>query len=89
MIRVLFFGPVAEQVGLRELELPFRVGLRWQDVRDEMRARYDEAFALVAIVAVNGECVGRVNEERDEHDEHDAPLTDGAEIAFMSNFSGG
>jgi molybdopterin converting factor small subunit len=77
---VLFFGPVAEQVGLREMELPFRAGLRWQDVRDEMRARYNEAFAFVALVAVNGE---RVDEE------YDAPLADGAEIAFMSNFSGG
>ncbi|MDR3087963.1 MAG: MoaD/ThiS family protein [Azoarcus sp.] len=83
MIRVLFFGPVAEWVGLREMELPFRAGLRWQDVRDEMRARYSEAFTLVALVAVNGE---RVDEE---HDARDAPLADGAEIAFMSNFSGG
>jgi molybdopterin synthase sulfur carrier subunit len=80
MIRVLFFGPVAERVGLRQVELPFREGLRWQDVRDEMQTRHGEAFALVALVAVNG---ARVSEK------HDAPLTDGAEIAFMSNFSGG
>jgi molybdopterin converting factor small subunit len=80
MIRVLFFGPVAERIGLRQLDLPFCAGLRWQDVRDEMRARHGEAFAYVAIVAVNGERVS---------DQHDVPLTDGAEIAFMSNFSGG
>jgi molybdopterin synthase sulfur carrier subunit len=80
MIRVLFFGPVAERLGLRELELPFREGLRWQDVRDEIQTRHGEAFALVAIVAVNGV---RVSEKRE------APLADGAEIAFMSNFSGG
>ena len=83
MIRVLFFGPVAERIGLRQLDLPFREGLRWQDVRDEIQTRHGEAFASVAIVAVNG---ARVSEK---HDEHDAPLTDGAEIAFMSNFSGG
>ncbi|GHT83293.1 hypothetical protein FACS1894116_04440 [Betaproteobacteria bacterium] len=80
MIRVLFFGPVAERVGLRQTDLPFREGLRWQDVRDEMQTRHGEAFAYVAIVAVNGV---RVSEQ------HNVPLTDGAEIAFMSNFSGG
>ena len=49
MIRVLFFGPVAERIGLRQLDLPFREGLRWQDVRDEMQTRHGEAFAHVAI----------------------------------------
>jgi molybdopterin converting factor small subunit len=80
MIHVLFFGPVAERVGKRQIEVAFRPGLRWQDIHGELRARHHEAFALVSVVAVNGE---RVRED-------DAtPLTDGAEVVFMSAFSGG
>ncbi|WP_153109082.1 MoaD/ThiS family protein [Propionivibrio limicola] len=80
MIRVLFFGPVADCIGARQIELPYRDGLRWQDVRNELQPRHPEAFALVSIVAVNGERV---------RDEEGAPLADGAEVVFMSSFSGG
>lgn len=80
MIRVLFFGPVAERVGARRIDLPWRTDLRWQDVRDELHARYPEAFEYVSIVAIDGErIVG----------EAEAPLADGSEIVFMSPFSGG
>ncbi|MDR2113604.1 MAG: MoaD/ThiS family protein [Candidatus Accumulibacter sp.] len=79
MIRVLFFGPVAERVGARQIELAFRAGLTWQDVHDELQPRYPEAFALVSVVAVNGERVVDAG----------APLCDGAEVVFMSRFSGG
>jgi len=77
---VLFFGPVAERAGTRQISLDFREGLRWQDVRDMLRTRYPEAFAIVSIVAVNGQRV---------HEEDATPLADGAEIVFMSTFSGG
>jgi len=80
MINVLFFGPVAERAGARQIGLDFREGLRWQDVRDTLRARHPEAFEIVSIVAVNGRRVG----EQDT-----ALLADGAEIVFMSAFSGG
>ncbi|MFT3962907.1 MoaD/ThiS family protein [Propionivibrio sp.] len=80
MIKVLFFGPVADRVGARQIDVPFRAGLRWQDVRDELRPRYPEAFALVSIVAVNGERVREADGQA---------LPDGAEIVFMSRFSGG
>ncbi|MDR2092057.1 MAG: MoaD/ThiS family protein [Azoarcus sp.] len=80
MIRVLFFGPVAERIGTRRIEVDFRQGLRWQDVYSELCARHGEAFSLVSIVAVNGRRV-------DEQD--DTPLADGAEVVFMSAFSGG
>lgn len=80
MIKILFFGPVADRVGARQIDVEFRDGLRWQDVRDELRPQHPEAFALVSIVAVNGE---RVREE------DETPLSDGAEIVFMSRFSGG
>ncbi|MDR2880472.1 MAG: MoaD/ThiS family protein [Azoarcus sp.] len=80
MINVLFFGPVAERAGARQINLDFREGLRWQDVRDTLRARHPEAFEIVSVVAVNGRRVG----EQDI-----LPLVDGAEIVFMSSFSGG
>jgi molybdopterin synthase sulfur carrier subunit len=79
MIRVLFFGPVAERVGARQIELPFRAGLTWQEVREELRQRYPEAFAQVSIVAVDGERVVDAG----------PPLSDGAEVVFMSPFAGG
>ncbi|MDR2015690.1 MAG: MoaD/ThiS family protein [Azoarcus sp.] len=80
MINVLFFGPVAERAGARQVNLDFREGLRWQDVRDTLRARHPEAFEIVSVVAVNGRRVG----EQDT-----PPLADGAEVVFMSAFSGG
>ena len=80
MIRVLFFGPVAERVGARQIDMPWRMNLSWQDVRDELRTRYPEAFGYVSIVAIDGERVVG---------EAEAPLADGAEIVFMSPFSGG
>jgi molybdopterin converting factor small subunit len=80
MIRVLFFGPVAERVGARRIDLPYQAGMTWRDVRDALEPRYREAFALVSIVAVDGERVGGAE---------NPPLADGAEIVFMSQFSGG
>jgi molybdopterin converting factor small subunit len=80
MIDVLFFGPVAERAGARQVSLDFREGMCWQDVRDTLRERLPEAFEIVSVVAVNGRRAG----EQDR-----APLADGAEIVFMSAFSGG
>jgi len=80
MINVLFFGPVAERTGTRQVSLDFQEGFSWQDVRNTLRASYPKAFEIVSIVAVNGQRVG----EQDI-----APLADGAEIVFMSAFSGG
>jgi Molybdopterin converting factor, small subunit len=80
MIHVLFFGPVADHAGVHRVEVPFRTGMRWQDVRDELRQRYEQAFERVCIAAVNGE---RVSDEEGES------LADGDEIVFMSRFSGG
>ena len=79
MIKVLFFGPVAERAGCSSLAVEHRAGLRLQDLRDELAAQYAPAFALVCFVAVNGVQV------------HDLaqPLDDGSEVAFMAKFSGG
>jgi molybdopterin converting factor small subunit len=79
MIKVLFFGPVAERAGCRSLAVEHRAGLRLQQLRDELAAQYPPAFALVCFVAVDGVQV------------HDLaqPLDDGSEVAFMAKFSGG
>ena len=71
---------MADRIGERQIDVPFREGLCWQDVRDELQPRYPEAFALVSITAVNGERVC---------DDARTPLSDGAEVVFMSRFSGG
>ena len=79
MIKVLFFGPVAQRAGCRELAVEHRAGLRLQDLRDELAARYADAFAIVCFVAVDG---------AQAHDTAQ-PLADGSEVAFMAKFSGG
>ena len=79
MITVLFFGPVAERVGVTRLEFEFRPGLRVQDVRDALQPRFPDAFELVSLAAVNGEHVRDLSVE----------LNDRSELVFMSKFSGG
>ena len=79
MIKVLFFGPVAQRAGCRSLEVACRAGLRLQDLRDELAAQYPQAFAIVCFVAVDGVQA------------HDLaqPLAENSEVAFMAKFSGG
>lgn len=79
MIKVLFFGPVAERVGANELKVEFHAGMRVQDVRTQLQARYPAAFEIVCFVAVNGEHTLDMS----------AALTDNSEVVFMSKFSGG
>ena len=79
MIKVLFFGPVAQRAGVREISLEHRAGLRLQDLRDDLATRYADAFAIVCFVAVDG---------AQAHDMAQA-LADGSEVAFMAKFSGG
>ena len=79
MIDVLFFGPVAERMGTAKLSVEHRPGLRLAALREDLQARYPEAFALVSIAAINGEHARDVSVE----------LADGCEVVFMSKFSGG
>ncbi|HEU0220065.1 MAG TPA: MoaD/ThiS family protein [Gallionella sp.] len=79
MIRVLFFGPIAERIGARETVVEFHAGMRVQDMRDELAARYPQAFEIICFTAVNGEHVRDLS----------LPLTDDSEVAFMARFSGG
>jgi molybdopterin converting factor small subunit len=79
MIKVLFFGPVAERVGASEVQADFRAGLRLQDLREQLQTEYPAAFEIVCLAAVNGEHVLDMSR----------PLKDGSEVVFMSKFSGG
>jgi len=79
MIEVLFFGPVAERMGTGRLSVEHRPGLRLDALREDLRARYPEAFALVSIAAIDGAHVRDASVE----------LADGCEVVFMSKFSGG
>lgn len=79
MIRILFFGPIAEQLAAREMSLEFQNDMRLQDVVTQFQARHAEAFRLVSFIAVNGV------QTRDMQ----LPLNDHDEIAFMAKYSGG
>ncbi len=79
MIRVLFFGPVADRVQAREMQLAFTHGMKLQDVVAQLGERHPDAFGIVSFIAVNHAQV---------HDKN-MLLSDNDEIAFMAKFSGG
>ncbi len=79
MIRVLFFGPVAERVGKSEVQVVFKAGMRLLDVREQLQVKYPAAFEIVCFTAVNGEHVLDMS----------LPLTEHSDVVFMSKFSGG
>jgi len=79
MIKVLFFGPVAERVGSSEVSVEFSAGMRLQDLRGQLQAKYPAAFEIVCFAAVDGEHVLDMS----------LPLAEGSEVVFMSKFSGG
>jgi len=79
MIRVLFFGPVADRVQARELQLEFVPGMTLQKLLARLEAQYPNAFGIVSFTAINQSQV---------HDQQTV-LHDNDEIAFMAKFSGG
>jgi molybdopterin synthase sulfur carrier subunit len=79
MIRVLFFGPVAERVGARNMQLAFSPGMRLHDVAAQLKTRHPQAFEIVCFTAVNDRQTGDMQ----------LLLADDDEIAFMAKFSGG
>jgi sulfur-carrier protein len=79
VIKVLFFGPVAERVGAGEVTVEFNAGMRLQDLRVQLQTKYPEAFEIVCFAAVNGAHALDMS----------LPLTERSEVVFMSKFSGG
>lgn len=79
MIRILFFGPIAEQLGTREWTLAFTKGMTLQNVATQLQTQHAQAYSLVSFIAVNN------TQSRDMS----LALNDNDEIAFMAKFSGG
>jgi molybdopterin converting factor small subunit len=79
MIRILFFGPVAEHVATRQIQIEFQPGLCLQDAVAQLTVRYPKAFEIICFIAVNNV------QTRDMA----LALKDNDEIAFMAKFSGG
>ncbi|MDD4911888.1 MAG: MoaD/ThiS family protein [Sideroxydans sp.] len=79
MIKVLFFGPVAEKIGQREMLLDFTDGMTLHGVTHDIDLRYPGALSIVSFMAVNQQQV------RDAQ----IALNDDDEIALMAKFSGG
>lgn len=79
MIRVLFFGPIAERVQMRETHIEFSTGMTLQQLIDQLGTQHPKAFDIVSFIAVNQQQV---------HGKQMA-LHDNDEIAFMAKFSGG
>ena len=79
MIKVLFFGPVAERAGVGEVETDFNAGMRLQDLRTKLQAEFPAAFEIVCFAAVNGAHALDMS----------LPLAEQSEVVFMSKFSGG
>jgi molybdopterin converting factor small subunit len=79
MIRVLFFGPVADRVQMRDTQVEFTPGMTLHDVIANIGMQYPGAFSIVSFIAVN---------QNQVHDKQ-MILHDNDEIAFMAKFSGG
>jgi molybdopterin converting factor small subunit len=79
VIKVMFFGPVAERAGTSEVKVEFRTGMRLQDLRTQLQKLYPAAFEIVCFAAVNGEHALDML----------LPLAEHSEVVFMSKFSGG
>ena len=79
MIKVLFFGPVADRVQMRETQVEYTQGMTLHNVIAHLGMQHPGAFSLVSFIAVNQSQV---------HDKQ-ISLRDNDEIAFMAKFSGG
>jgi molybdopterin converting factor small subunit len=79
MIKVLFFGPVADRVQMRETQIEFTPGMTLHDVTHNIGMQYPGALSMVSFIAVN---------QNQVHDKQ-MVLSDNDEIAFMAKFSGG
>lgn len=79
MIRVLFFGPIAECIGTREMQLDHAEGMRLQDLLQQFAVQHPAALGLVSFIALNQTQV------RDTQ----TVLRDNDEVALMAKFSGG
>ena len=76
-VRMLFFGPLAERLGEREIEVALKFGTTAEQLIDrfELSGYLDSGLR----VAIDGQIGASL----------DAPLADSSEIAFLPPVSGG
>lgn len=79
MIRVLFFGPVADRVQTRKMQFEFTQGMTLHDIVTRVGMQHPGALSIVSFIAIN---------QTQIHDKQ-MNLHDNDEIAFMAKFSGG
>lgn len=79
MIKVLFFGPVADRVQAREMQFEYTPGVTLHDITAKVGMQHPGALSIVSFIAVN---------QNQVHDKQMA-LHDNDEIALMAKFSGG
>lgn len=79
MIRILFFGPIADRTRCREMSIDYTPGMVLGDGLQTVGDRYPDALELISFMALNGEQIRNP----------ETALSDGDEIAFMAKFSGG
>ncbi|MDH2917100.1 MAG: MoaD/ThiS family protein [Gallionella sp.] len=79
MIRVLFFGPVADRVQTREMQFDFIPGMTLHDIIHKVGMQHPGALSIVSFIAVN----------RTQVRDKQMLLNDNDEIALMAKFSGG
>ncbi|HIG38441.1 MAG TPA: MoaD/ThiS family protein [Candidatus Poseidoniales archaeon] len=76
-VRMLFFGPLAERIGEREIEVALKFGTTAEQLinRFELSEYLDSGLR----VAIDGQIGASL----------DAPLADSSEVAFLPPVSGG
>jgi len=79
LIRVLFFGPIAERVDAREMQFDYAPDMTLHDIIARVGMQHPGALSIVSFIAVN-----QIQTTDRQH-----RLQDGDEIAFMAKFSGG
>lgn len=79
MIRVLFFGPVAERIASREMQFEPVPGMTLHDIIARVGMQYPGALSIVSFIAVN----------QVQTSDRQQILRDGDEVALMAKYSGG
>jgi molybdopterin converting factor small subunit len=79
MIKVLLFGTLAKDAGLREIELPVGPeGVKLSEIIEKVKCDYIKGEAGIYMTAVN-----------EEQATPETIVNDGDEVAIMPPFSGG
>ena len=76
-IKILVFGPLAEKMGTKEIEVPVDEGCTASALAERFEIR--EMLSSGLRIAINGKII----------DNHEVILGDGNEVAFLPPVSGG